>query len=83
MLGGVPKGTKVLSFEVKDKTATIDLSKEFENGLVGTTGEYLTIASLVNTLIDCYEIDSVILKVQGEHPDTGHNIYDEPLGKMG
>ena len=45
----------------------------------GTSGEYLLLGSLVNTLLDAFSAESVVLTEDGEIPETGHNIYDQPL----
>ena len=46
----------------------------------GTSGEYLTVAAIVNTALDAVpEAESVTLRVNGAPLETGHNIYESPL----
>lgn len=46
----------------------------------GTSGEYLTIAAIVNTALDNLpEARSVRLTVKGAPLETGHNIYDTDM----
>ena len=76
----LPKGLKVISFEIKDdKIAYIDLSEEFENGLAGTLGEGMTMIALVNTIIDCYDVDAVRYTVNGRNASGGHIDHDKPV----
>ena len=60
-----------------------DLSRDFWQQIrsQGTSGEYMLLGSLVNTLLDACGADSVVLTEEGETPETGHNIYDAPLGR--
>ena len=60
-----------------------DLSRDFWQQIrsQGTSGEYMLLGSLVNTLLDAYGADSVVLTEEGETPETGHNVYDAPLGR--
>ena len=78
-LGGIAQGTTVISFEIDEDTAYIDLSERFCDSLIGSAIEYLTIASLVNTVIDYCGAESVMLTIEGECLDTGHNLYDCPM----
>lgn len=59
----------------------VALSRDFWQQVCaqGTAGEYMLLGSLVNTLLDAYRTDRVILTVDGAVPETGHNIYDYPL----
>lgn len=81
----VPIGTKVNSFAiVRDNTKGIgylDLSSEYENALnqTGTAGETMYIFSVVNTMIANFQLDEIVLTVEGEIISTGHSIYDTSL----
>ena len=48
----------------------------------GTTGEMLYLGALVNTVLDHADAESVLLTVEGEPLETGHNIYDEPIRRI-
>lgn len=61
----IPNGTKLLNLDVKDKIATVNLSKDF-TGFPGTMAESLAIISIVNTLTDLDGIEQVKILVNGE-----------------
>ena len=77
-----PAGTHLLSADVNDSTATVDLSGEVKNqssGVVGESGEF---KSLIWTLTALPGIKQVAVRVQGEKLNTlpgGHLEIDEPL----
>ena len=76
----LPKETAVLGFEIKDNTACFDLSEEFGIALNNArTSEWLFIASLANTVIDCYGTEYFFFTIKGEILETGLNIYDSPI----
>ena len=41
----------------------------------GTTGEYYTIGSIVNTFLDAYGCEKIKITVEGNTLETGHNDY--------
>ena len=53
----------------------------FLNGLrqYGTSGESLTMGSLVNTFLRFYDLSSIRVTAAGKTIETGHNIYNRPL----
>jgi len=64
LISTIPEGTKLLNLEVKDKIATVNLSKDF-TGFPGTMAESLAIISIVNTLTDLEGIEKVEILVEG------------------
>jgi N-acetylmuramoyl-L-alanine amidase len=77
-----PTGTHVLSADVNDSTATVDLSKEVANQPSGVLGESGEFKALVWTLTALPGIDRVAIRVQGQTLSTlpgGHLELDEPL----
>lgn len=77
-----PPGTHVLSADVNDSTATVDLSKEIANLASGVSGETGEFKALVWTLTALPGIDRVQVLVQGQKLETlpgGHLEIDEPL----
>lgn len=71
----IPPETKILNIEVKNNVCYIDLSSDFvtkHNG--GSSGEFLTIYSIVNSLTELPEITKVQFFIEGEKQDTfkGH-----------
>ncbi len=79
----LPQGTRLLSVTINGQTATVDLSKEVvQNHPGGSTGEILTIYSIVNTLaLNFPEIKDVQILVEGQKKDTiaGHIDVTTPL----
>ncbi len=82
--GAIPEGTRLLGVKVKDKTAVIDLSKEFaEKNVGGSTGEMLSIYSVVDTVtLNFPEVKEVQILVEGKREKTlaGHIDISLPLG---
>ena len=80
--GVIPEPVAVNSF-LMDKTGVIrlDLGKEFGSmiGVMGTSGEYIMLGSIVNTFLDAYSASGLMLQVDGKTLETGHNIYDYTL----
>lgn len=80
----IPKGTKLLSIKVDDKTAYVNLSKEFkENHPGGSTGEIMTVYSVVNSLTELDSIDKIVFLIEGQKEKTlaGHLILNEPFDR--
>jgi len=78
----VPQATKVNGLYVSDRIAYIDLSSEvIQNHPGGSTGELLTIYSIVMTLTSFPDIDKVQLLVDGNSGETlvGHVDTSIPL----
>jgi len=73
----LPEGCALLSFE----NGVADMNAAFGQaiGTTGTTGEYLRIGCVVNTLLTFYGLESIYITVEGAVPVTGHNEYDFPL----
>lgn len=73
--------TKVLDFSKSGKSLTLDLSNDFSNyiNMMGTAGEYIVIGSLVNTFLDAYSADDILITSNGKTLETSHAIYDKPL----
>lgn len=47
----------------------------------GATGEAMTIASIVSTLTEFYDIDQVMMTVEGNPLAIEHMILEEPLSR--
>ncbi|WP_051688339.1 GerMN domain-containing protein [Desulfofalx alkaliphila] len=79
----IPPETKLLSFQVTDGVGFVNFSKELKSKhWGGTTGEFFTLYSVVNTLADLGLADTVQFLVEGEKHETlaGHFEIFEPLG---
>ena len=82
-IGAIPARTQCLhcsSGVMEDGTVrlSLDLSVDFEEGVrvMGSAGETLILASLVNTFLEAFEADALELTIDGESLETNHNLYD-------
>ena len=76
------EGAQILSAEFEAGVLALDLNAAFADQVraLGTSGELLTISSVVNTAIDFTGANAAAITVEGETLETGHNIYSEPIG---
>jgi len=77
-----PLGVRLRTVEVVDGVAHVDFSHELlTNHPGGSTGEIMTINSLVYTLTDLPGINKVLILVEGLRVETlsGHILITEPL----
>jgi germination protein M len=78
----IPEGTELLSLEVTDGVAYVNFSEEFvTNHWGGSTGEIMTIYSVVNTLTESPDVTAVVFLVEGEKLGTlaGHIELTDPV----
>lgn len=78
----IPQGSSLLSLEIADGLATVNLNQDFQSKHSGgSTGEMMTIYSLVNSLTDLQGIQQVQLLVEGKKLETlkGHLEISQPL----
>ena len=75
--GALPEGVRVLSME----GGVLDLNSAFLSFLnsMGTSGEYVVMGSVVNTYLTAFGLDRITITVEGNVPETGHSVYDQPL----
>ena len=76
----IPAETKVISVETKEKICFVNLSNEFvKNHANGSTAEVYTVYSIVNSLTELKDIESVQFLVEGEKVDVlRHMLLDAP-----
>jgi spore germination protein GerM len=82
LLATIPDGTQLLHLSIAEGTAQVDFSEEMiTRHPGGSTGEMLTIYSIVNSLTELPGIVQVQLLVQGEIVETlaGHIEISEPI----
>ena len=79
--GVLSENTAVNSLTQNEKQLTIDFNTGFQTCLfsLGTAGESLLIQSVVNTFLEAYGAESVVLTVNGATLESGHAVYDFPL----
>lgn len=73
--------TEVIAFEQDGKALKLDLSKGFSKylNMMGSSGEYIVMGGLVNTFLDAYDGENILITVEGEMLETGHTSYEGPL----
>jgi len=78
--GALPEGCAPLSFD-RDG-ARLDMNEAFGLAVstTGTTGEYMRFGCLVNTVLTYYGLENVYVTAGGRVIESGHAVYDEPLG---
>lgn len=74
----LPAGTELIYYQKEGKTITLNFNQALAN-MQGTTGEFIAINSLVNTITELPEFNQVVLLVDKKPLTTGHAIYDKPL----
>lgn len=80
----IPQGTKIREIDISNGLCRIDLSKEFkDNHWGGSSGEILTVYSLVDTLAQFDTVNQVEILVEGQRIDTlaGHMDLTAPVMK--
>ncbi len=80
----IPEETKLLDINIDSGLCTVDLSKEFrDNHWGGSSGEILTVYSLVNTLTQFPTVEKVEILVEGQRIDTlaGHMDLSVPVSR--
>jgi germination protein M len=81
----IPPETTLLGIEIKDETAYVNFSEELRTGhWGGSTGEIMTISSIVNSLSELEGIEAVMILINGETQETlaGHLDISEPFGRF-
>lgn len=81
--GVLPPSTELISWKVEDGTGLLDMNKDFETDVsAGSTYEAFTMGCLINTFIDCYGVEEILLTCEGKTFNTAHvGSYDWPLTK--
>jgi len=75
---------ELLSFRKAGGEITLDFNEAFAQRIrsTGTAGEYIIMGSLVNTYLDAFNAATVTVTVEGSTWESGHVIYDMPLGRF-
>lgn len=80
----IPGGTRLLKVSREGDIVTVNLSEEFKkNHPGGSTGELMSIYSIVNSLTEIPGINSVLFKIEGRLQDTlaGHMTFNKPISR--
>lgn len=79
--GVFPDNVTINSFTSEGSRLNIDFNEAFLNYLctMGTSGEMILVGSVVQTFLNAYQAESVLLTVEGSVFESGHVIYDFPM----
>ena len=79
--GVLTEDVEINAFSWTEDTVTVDFNGAFSNliNTMGTSGEYVLMGSIVNTLIELNDVQYVRITVDGEILESGHMVYDFPM----
>lgn len=86
LLATIPPGVTLRDINIKEGLARVDFSRELKTRhWGGSSGEILTVYSIVNTLTQFHSIEKVEILVEGQRLDTlaGHLDLSKPLERDG
>ena len=80
----VSEECKINSVKVDGDNVYIDLNEEYSTFIknMGTSGEYMSIGSIVNTFTEAYSCEAAKITSAGEVIVTGHAAYDGYLTRF-
>lgn len=80
LVKAIPNDATIQKIEVKEDKAYVDMSKDYPYMNYGGGGEWLALQSLVNTIGHYYDVDEVVLTVDGEPYASGHILLEAGEG---
>ena len=81
--GALNEDVVLASMQFKDGGLVLNFNDAFADQLntMGTSGERMMVGSVVNTFLTAFnKVDKVSILVSGQIVESGHVIYDEPMG---
>lgn len=78
----VPEGTELIDLKLEDNILVLNFNSKFrKNHWGGSTGEIITVYSIVNTLSQFSEVDQVLFLLEGKRVESlaGHVSLKEPI----
>ena len=82
-VGALNEDVVLASMQFKDGGLVLNFNDAFLDQLntMGTSGERMMVGSVVNTFLTAFnKVDKVSILVGGQIVESGHVIYDEPMG---
>ncbi len=80
----LPAGVQVneIAWDLEEKHICVDFNAAFRDLICsqGTTGELMILGSVVNTFLTANEAELMTITIDGEAWESGHEVYDHPLG---
>ena len=81
--GALNEDVVLASMQFKDGGLVLNFNDAFlaQLNTMGTSGERMMVGSVVNTFLTAFnKVDKVSILVSGQIVESGHVIYDEPMG---
>ena len=78
----IPEGSKLIDYQLDDQLLTLNFNQALKtNHWGGSTGERLTVYSIVNSYTSLSEVESVKILLEGKEVDSlvGHLDLSQPL----
>ena len=82
-VGALNEDVVLASMQFKDGGLVLNFNDAFlaQLNTMGTSGERMMVGSVVNTFLTAFnKVDKVSILVGGQIVESGHVIYDEPMG---
>ena len=82
-VGALNEDVAIVSLQFKDGGIILHFNDAFVDQLntMGTAGERMMVGSVVNTFLTAFNnVDKVSIRVNREIIESGHVVYDEPMG---
>lgn len=78
----LPDTVKLNAFGSSGTQLIMDFNQPFGDLIcaTGTSGERMITGSVFNTFLNAFQAESVVFTVEGEILESGHVIYDFPIG---
>ena len=81
-MGALNEAVVLNSMENAGGHLTLDFNTAFEDQIytMGTAGERMMMGSVVNTFLKAFDAEDAAIRVEGQILESGHVVYDEPMG---
>ena len=78
----LPENVALNAFGSSGTQLTMDFNRPFGDLIssTGTSGERMITGSVFNTFLNAFQAESIVFTVEGEILESGHVIYDFPIG---
>lgn len=79
---GLREDVQINDYKLVDGVLYLDFNQAFADVVcsTGTSGEFVIVGSVVNTFISAFQVDYVYFSINSETLESGHVIYDFPMG---
>jgi hypothetical protein len=76
---GIPHAgaIKAVEIDLNDHKVCINMTKEYDLKQYGSLGEYLALQSVANTAANYYQVNKVVIEIEGQPYRSGHYTFEE------